>query len=392
MFNILTLNSIARRGLNELPPAGFTIADDLPAPDGILVRSASMLDAPMNDALLAIARAGAGYNNIPVARCSEAGVVVFNTPGANANAVRELTLAGLLLSSRKIVEGVNWTRELKGVADLAGRVEKRKADFAGPELAGKRLGVVGLGAVGVEVANACKALGMTVVGYDPYLSVDAAWALSRSVIRAVDLNGLLGSSDYVTLHIPLMDATRGMMNGDMLGRMKKGARLLNFSRGEIVDDAAVLEALRTGRLSCYVTDFPTDDLVGAEGALVLPHLGASTPEAEENCAVMAARQLKDYLENGNIRNSVNLPDCDSGPVSRPRVTVINRNVPNVVGPITTALASAGMNIDHMLNKSRGDYAYNIIDVDSPCSAATLGAIAGINGVIRVRLIEGGARR
>ncbi|MDR3264886.1 MAG: 3-phosphoglycerate dehydrogenase, partial [Synergistaceae bacterium] len=289
---------------------------------------------------------------------------------------------------RNIVEGVDWARSLKGVSDLAARVEKGKADFLGPELSGKRLGVIGLGAVGVLVANACEALGMRVAGYDPYLSVDAAWALSHNVARATDLDDLLGGCDYVSLHIPLTDATRGLFGEKALARMKTGARLLNFSRGEIVDNAAVLAALRSGRLSRYVTDFPTGELVGVEGVLTFPHLGASTPEAEDNCAAMAARQLKNYLENGNIRNAVNFPDCDIGPALKPRITIINRNVPNVVGPITTALANVGMNIANMLNKSRGDYACNIIDLDSPCPPETLGKIAEIDGIIRVRLIDG----
>jgi D-3-phosphoglycerate dehydrogenase len=403
MFDILTLNHISESAFDELPPSGFAVSDDLSDPDGILLRSASMLDRPMNARLLAVARAGVGYNNIPVSRCSEAGVVVFNTPGANANAVMELTLAGLLLSSRRIVEGIEWTRGLKGVSDMEERVEKGKADFAGPELAGKKLGVIGLGAVGVLVANACEALGMEVAGYDPYLSVDAAWGLSRNVARAASLNGLLGGSDYVTLHVPLIEATKGWFGEAMLARMKREARLINFSRGGIVDNPAVLASLRSGRLARYVTDFPADELVGAEGVIVLPHLGASTPEAENNCAAMAARQLKNYLENGTVSNSVNLPDCSIGPVLGARLTVINRNVPNVVGPITTALAGAGMNIANMLNKSKGDYAYNIIDVDSPGGDLPAGAlppaasaalasvadkIAGIDGVIRVRIIEG----
>jgi D-3-phosphoglycerate dehydrogenase len=398
MFKILTLNHISERIFDELPPSDFTVTDYSKDPDGILVRSASMLDRPLSGKLLAVARAGAGYNNIPVSRCSEAGIVVFNTPGANANAVSELTLAGLLLSSRRIVEGVNWIRKLKAkdVPDLPARVEKGKADFAGPELAGKKLGVIGLGAVGVLVANACEALGMAVAGYDPYLSVDAAWGLSRRVAHATSLSGLLGESDYITLHVPLTDATRGWFDGTMLNQVKRGARLLNFSRGEIVDNSAVLASLRDGRLARYVTDFPSDDLVGAEGVIVLPHLGASTPEAEDNCAVMAARQLREYLENGVVTNSVNLPDCNIGPAWGTRLTVINRNIPNVVGPITTALAGLGMNIANMLNKSKGDYAYNIIDLDTgpseaPASEALAPVaekIAGMNGVIRVRVIDG----
>jgi D-3-phosphoglycerate dehydrogenase len=389
MFHVLTLNSISKNGLKELPAPLFSVSGDAEDPAGVLVRSASMLDRALNDGLLAIARAGAGYNNIPVDRCSQAGVVVFNTPGANANAVMELTLAGLLLSSRRIVEGVHWALGLKGTPPLAlaTQVETGKGDFAGPELARKKLGVVGLGAVGVLVANACEALGMTVSGHDPYLSVDAAWGLSRNVSRALELEDLLSDSDYVTLHVPLSESTKGLIGKKALSWMKPGARLLNFSRGEVVDNPAVLDALRAGRLARYVTDFPAEDLVGAPGVLVIPPLGASTPEAEDNCAVAAARQIKNYLLHGNIRNSVNLPDCDGGPASKPRVTVINRNIPNVIGPITSVLAGADLNIDHMLNKSKGDYAYNIIDVDTPCSEEVLNKIAKVAGVIRVRLIH-----
>ncbi|MDR2179343.1 MAG: phosphoglycerate dehydrogenase [Synergistaceae bacterium] len=394
MFDILTLNSISQRAFDELPPSKFAVSDDFADPHGILLRSASMLDRPMNPNLLAVARAGAGYNNIPVSRCSQAGIVVFNTPGANANAVKELTLAGMLLSSRKIFEGIDWVRQLKESPELKGnltaRAEEGKAKFAGPELSGKKLGVVGLGAVGVLVANACEALEMNVSGYDPYLSVDAAWGLSRTVTRALTLRELLAESDYVTLHVPLIDATRGWFDGAILAQMKQGSRLLNFSRGEVVDNGAVLEALQNGHLARYVTDFPAEELLGAEGVIVLPHLGASTPEAENNCAIMAARQLRNYLENGIVSNSVNLPDCSIGPACCPRLTIVNRNVPNVVGPLTTALASAGMNIANMLNKSKGDYAYNIIDLDAPCPPEALnsvaGAIAQMSGVIRVRLI------
>ncbi|MDR2529080.1 MAG: phosphoglycerate dehydrogenase [Synergistaceae bacterium] len=388
MFHILTLNSISKRGLAELPAAAFTVADDVRDPDAILVRSASMLNAPLSPGLWAIARAGAGHNNIPVSRCSEEGVVVFNTPGANANAVMELTLAGLLLSSRKIVEGIGWVSGLKGVPDLAERVEKGKMSFAGPELEGKKLGVVGLGAVGVLVANACEALGMAVSGYDPHMSLDAAWGLSRNVGRAVSLDVLLEESDYVTLHMPLIEETWGVFGAKLLSQMKPGARLLNFSRGEIVSDAAVLAALESGCLSRYVTDFPSNELLGAEKVLAIPHLGASTPEAEDNCAVMAALQLKNFLQHGSVKNSVNLPDCDSGPALKPRITVIIQNVPNVVGPVTTALADANINISNMLNKSKGDYSYNIIDLDSPCPAATLEKITRIKGVVRARRING----
>ena len=311
IFHILTLNHISERAFKELPPSRFAVSDGFADPDGILLRSASMLDRPINPRLLAVARAGTGYNNIPVARHSEAGVVVFNTPGANANAVKELPLAGLLLSSRKIVEGINWVRELKKNSGITHGIEDGKAEFIGPELSGKKLGIVGLGSVGVLVANACEALGMSVSGYDPYVSVDAAWGLSRNVTRAITLYELLGGSDYVTLHVPLTPATQGWFNGAVLAQMKPGARLLNFSRDGIVDSAAVLEVLQSGRLARYVTDFPTEALVGAEGVLALPHLGASTPEAEDNCAVMAIRQLRNYLENGVISNSVNLPDATS---------------------------------------------------------------------------------
>ncbi|MDR1741582.1 MAG: 3-phosphoglycerate dehydrogenase [Synergistaceae bacterium] len=384
MFNVLCLNKIAREGIAELPPRSFSFSEGMP-PNGILVRSAPLLDMPLNPELLAIARAGAGVNNIPVARCSEAGIAVFNTPGANANAVKELTIAGLLLSSRRIVEGINWIR---GASLSAEEVESGKERFAGPELAGKKIGVVGLGAVGVLVANACDALGMNVTGYDPYVTVEAAWSLSRGVKRARGEGDVMAGSDYVTLHVPLNDSTKGFVGERVLSLMKKGARLLNFSRGGVVDDAAVIAALKSGRLSRYVTDFPSTAFAGVDGVLAMPHLGASTPEAEVNCAVAAARRLRDYMENGCVKNSVNLPDCDMGAVNgMTRITVFNRNVPNVVGPITSALAAAGANIAHMLNRSKGEYAYNIIDVDGPLPLATLREIEGLAGVIRARLLN-----
>ena len=388
MYKIAALNKIAGCGLAELE--GFDLAGNSAEsnPDGIMVRSADMQSMPLNANLLAIARAGAGYNNIPVGRCSDAGIVVFNTPGANANAVKELVIAGLLLSSRKIAEGIAWARALEGV-DIEAQVEKGKGNFAGPEIMNKKLGVIGMGAIGAQVANAAESLGMEVMGFDPYLSVDAAWGLSRNIVRAKSVDEIARACDYVTIHLPLTDETRGMFDAAMFAKMKKGARLLNFARGEIVDNRAVIAALSAGTLACYITDFPSADLLRVPGVIPLPHLGASTPEAEDNCAIMAARQLKNYLLHGNIKNSVNLPDCDMGPATKPRITVINRNVAGVVGPITSILADAKLNIADMTNKSRNDYAYNIIDIDGFCSGNVIGLIEQVPGVVRVRLINGG---
>lgn len=388
MANVLTLNKIAREGITLLESRGHIVGSNIDAPDAILVRSASLHDMEFDPNLKAIARAGAGYNNIPVDRCTETGIVVFNTPGSNANSVKELVLGGLILSSRLITEGITWVRTLDpATVDLTKEVEAGKSRFAGPEISGKTLGVVGLGKIGVMVANAAEALGMNVVGYDPYLSVESAWGLSRSVNRAETLEALFATSDYVTLHTPLNDQTRNTVSRDLLSRTKKGVRILNFARGGLADDAAVIAGLADGTISRYVTDFPSEALSRQEGVLAVPHLGASTPEAEANSAVMAAQQLADYLERGNITNGVNVPNCSMDPGSGDRMVLANRNVPNMVSQITTALAESGLNISDMLNRHRGEIAYNIIDVDGSIDDATINRVSRIDGVVMARRIH-----
>jgi D-3-phosphoglycerate dehydrogenase len=390
MFKIQTLNKISTLGLELLPRDSYEVASEILNPDAVLVRSANMLTMEIPPSVKAIARAGAGVNNVPVPACSERGIIVFNTPGANANGVKELVIAGLLLSSRKIVSGITWAKGLVGKGDEVPKlIEKGKGDFVGPEIKGKRLGVVGLGAIGVMVANDAVELGMQVSGYDPFISVDAAWGLSRNVKRARGLESLLAESDYVTLHVPLNDQTKGLINRERLADLKKGARLLNFARGGLVNNADLREALAAGQVSVYVTDFPDEELLKLDNVVAFPHLGASTPEAEDNCAVMAVNQLKDFLENGNVRNAVNYPDCDMGPVPRAggRILLANKNIPNMVGQVTTILAAAKINIADMINKHRGDMAYNIIDIDGKVGDATIATLKSTEGVIMVRFIE-----
>lgn len=386
MFRIKTLNEISPV-INKVFTADYAVGSEIDNEDAIIVRSAKMHDMPISDSLLAVARAGAGYNNIPVDKCSERGIVVFNTPGANANAVKELTIAGMLLAGRDIVGGIEWARTLKGEGDkVAALVEKGKNHFVGPELKGKKLAVIGLGAIGTMVANAGHALEMDVYGYDPFLSVEHALMLSRAVHKAGDLDKLLAEADFVSLHLPLTDKTRGMVDADMLCKFKPGAALLNFSRGELVDGAAVLEAVKAGRLRRYVTDFPSEDMLGAEGVIALPHLGASTPESEDNCAEMAAQELAGYLTRGAIINSVNYPACDPGYTDGARLCVLHANVPNMVGSITALLAAQGINIANMVNKSRGALAYTVIDADGEIGANVVKAVAAVENVYKVRLI------
>jgi D-3-phosphoglycerate dehydrogenase len=387
MFKIQTLNKIASIGLDELPRDSYEIASEILNPDGVLVRSADMQALELPASLKAIARAGAGVNNIPVDKCSKRGIVVFNTPGANANGVKELVIAAMLLSSRRIVSGIEWTRTLKGKGkELGPLVEKGKKDFIGPEIKGKKLGVIGLGAIGVMVANDALALGMDVMGFDPYISVEAAWGLARTVRRATNLDQLLSQSDYITLHVPLVDATKGMLGRSQFAIMKKGVRIVNLARGGLVNTADIKEALAAGTVSAYVSDFPDDELLAEKNVLTIPHLGASTPEAEDNCAVMAARQLKDFLEFGNVKNSVNFPRCEMPDLGRTRIVVGNANVPNMVGQITTVLAAEKINIIDMMNKSAGNLAYNIIDVDGDASDLLIDKIRKIEGVLMARLI------
>lgn len=381
MYQILTLNNISPCGLALLTDR-YTYGEDQQAPDGILVRSAAMHNMELAPTVKAIARAGVGVNNIPVEACAEKGVVVFNTPGANANAVKELTIAGLLLGSRKIAEGIQWAASLSGQSDIPKLVEKGKAQFAGPEILGKTLGVIGLGAIGIQVANTAVSLGMDVYGYDPYVSVDAAWRLSRAIHRAQDIKDIFANCDYITIHVPYMPATRHMINAEAFHSMKQGVRLINFSRGELVDNTAALESLKEGKLASYVLDFPAQELIGVPGVIALPHLGASTPESEDNCAKMAVSQMMDFLENGNIHNSVNYPDVSMARSNGERFGVCHKNIHGMLTQITNVFAKEKINIENMTNKSRGEYAYTLIDCSSP-SQNIVEALEKIEGVIRV---------
>ena len=387
MYNILTLNNISKAGLDRFSEE-YVCGNDVSMPDAIMVRSASMHDMEINSRTVAIARAGAGVNNIPIDECSKTGVVVFNTPGANANAVKELVLAGLLLSSRKIVKGIEFAKTLKGNGDNTPKlIEKGKSQFAGPELRGKRLGVIGLGAIGILVANSARALGMDVYGYDPYISVNSAWGLSRTVKHAQSLDDIYSNCDYITVHVPLCKDTREMINKDAIDKMKDKVRLLNFSRAGLVDSKAILSGIEEGKIACYVTDFATDDLLCVDSVIAIPHLGASTPESEENCAKMAADELIDYLENGNIKNSVNLPEIFMPRIEGlKRLCVIHKNIPNMLNHITGALSSNHINIDNMLSKSKKDMAYAILDISSEVPTQAIESLAKIDGIIRIRLI------
>ena len=386
MFNILTLNKIAAIGTDRLG-ANYTITDACDTPDAVLVRSASMHDMAMPESLLAIARAGAGTNNIPVEKCAEDGIVVFNTPGANANAVKELVIAVLFLASRNVIGGIEWAKTLKGNgAEVGKMVEKGKSQFVGPEIMGKKLGVIGLGAIGILVANAAKSLGMEVYGFDPFISVDAAWKLKNSIYHANSVEEIYKECDYITIHVPLNPSTKGTINKDTIAMMKDGVRILNYSRDGLVNSADMLEALKSGKVAKYVTDFATDDLLCEEGVVAMPHLGASTPESEDNCAVMAADQIKDYLENGNIKNSVNFPAVSMARSGDTRICVLHRNKPNVIATVTGAIAATGANVENMESKSRGDYGYMIIDVTGPAAAAAK-ATENLEDVIKVRVID-----
>lgn len=387
MYQVKCLNKISPLGTSRLGE-NYQVGEDVENPDAILVRSAAMHDMEFNKNLLAIARAGAGTNNIPVDRCVQEGIVVFNTPGANANAVKELVIAALLLTSRKIVPGIEWAGTLKGKGDEVGKlVEKGKSSFVGPEIAGKTLGVVGLGAIGILVANAAEALGMKVMGYDPFLSVEGAWGLSSNTQRALTLEEIYANCDYISLHVPLTPDTKEMINASTISQMKEHVRILNFARGDLVNNTDLLKALSDGKVAAYATDFPNDALLGVENVLAIPHLGASTPESEDNCACMAADEIKDYLENGNIKNSVNLPN-----VSMPRengakrVCIIHQNIPNMISTLTGVLANIGVNIENMQSKSKKDYAYTILDVTGNVNDDTVKAINDNDGIIFVRVI------
>ncbi len=387
MFNIKLLNKISPAGLDNFDSSKYAYGEDIQNPDAVMVRSAKMHDMQFDDSLLAIARAGAGTNNIPCDKCAENGVVVFNTPGANANAVKELVLLGLLISSRKVPAALDWVKGLKGNGDeVTKMVEKGKSQFVGPEIQGKTLGIIGLGAIGILVANAAISLGMKVYGYDPFLSVDSAWRLSKHAVHAKELSEIYANCDYITIHVPCNSETKGMINSESLALMKDGVRILNFARGELVNTADIIAAAADGKVSAYVTDFPNDDLIGAQNVICIPHLGASTPESEDNCAFMAANELIEYLENGNIINSVNLPNASMPRSTGKRICVIHKNISSMVSTITTAIADKGENIENMLNQSRGEYAYTILDVSESVSDDIVGKLSSVDGIIRVRII------
>lgn len=386
MYNIQTLNKISKVGLSKLGD-NYTVADEVAAPDAILVRSAAMHDMELPESLLAIARAGAGTNNIPIDKCTQKGIVVFNTPGANANAVKELVIGGMIISSRDVIGGIEWAKTLKGNGDKVGKmVEKGKSQFVGPEIMGKKLGVIGLGAIGALVANAAVALGMEVYGYDPFISIDGAWRLSHSVKHTVNVDDIFANCDYITLHVPLTPDTKELVNASSIEKMKDGVRILNFARDALVNSTDVLAGINSGKIAAYVTDFATDDILGEKGVIVMPHLGASTPESEENCAVMAAQEVKAYLETGSIKNSVNLPNLDMPKTSATRFCVIHNNVPTILNQVTAKFGDLGANIENMESKSRGDYAYTVLDATGSVDNVEE-QIKAIDGVIRVRVIK-----
>lgn len=386
MYHIKCLNKISSAGI-QCFGENYICSENVENPDAILVRSASMHEMEFPENLLAIARAGAGVNNIPLDRCSEKGIVVFNTPGANANAVKELVVAALLLTSRKIVSGIEWTKTLKGRGDeVAKLVEKEKKQFVGPEIKGKTLGVIGLGSIGILVANAAHALGMEVLGYDPYISVDAAWGLSRSVRHAHSLDDVFAQSDYITIHVPLLPDTKEMINADAIEKMKDGVRILNFARGELVNTQDILKGITSGKVAAYATDFAEDCLLDVENVLVIPHLGASTPESEDNCARMAANELIDYLENGNIHNSVNLPSVSMPRNECTRICLFHKNVPNVISKLSGILANANINIENMQSKAKKEYAYVMLDVTGEVTKDTATHLEQLPGIVRARVI------
>ena len=387
MKTIHCLNAISKYGLGFFTE-DYKLTDEVQEAEGILVRSASLHEMTFSDSLLAVARAGAGVNNIPLEDCAKAGIVVFNTPGANANGVKELLLAGLLLASRDIVGGIAWCKDNKDDQNISKTVEKSKKAFAGGEIKGKKLGVIGLGAIGAEVANAAASLGMEVYGYDPYISVNAAWMLSRNVKHITSVDTIYAECDFITVHVPLLDGTKGMINQETLGKMKDGVVILNFSRDVLVNDDDMAAALASGKVKKYVTDFPNPKVVNMEGAIVIPHLGASTEVSEDNCAKMAVMEMMDYLENGNIRNSVNYPACDMGVCkSESRVAVMHLNVPNMIGQVTGMMASFGINISDMTNKSRDKYAYTLMDLDKQPDEETIKKLGTIEGILRVRVVK-----
>lgn len=387
MYQYHCLNPISSIGLKRFTD-NYQNTDDIAQAEGVLVRSASMHEMEMPKNLLAVARAGAGVNNIPLEKCAEDGIVVFNTPGANANGVKELVIAGMLLASRDIVGGIKWVEDNKEKDSIAKDAEKEKKNFAGTEIAGKKLGIIGLGAIGVKVANAASSLGMEVYGYDPYLSVDAAWSLSRDVKHVINVDDIYSQCDFITIHVPLMDSTKGMINAEAIEKMKTGVIILNFARDLLANEKDVLAGLEAGKIRKYVSDFANPTTAGHPGCIVIPHLGASTEESEDNCAKMAVDELRNYLENGNIKNSVNYPNCDMGVcASAGRVAVLHKNIANMITQFTGAFGEAGINISDMTNKSRGEYAYTLMDIESPANDTIIDKLKSIDGVFRVRVVK-----
>ena len=387
MFQYTCLNPIADVGLN-LFSADYAKVDDIKDADAALVRSASVHDMDLGDKVVAIARAGAGVNNIPLDACAEKGIVVFNTPGANANGVKELVLAAMLYASRDLVGGIEWVQNNKDDANIAKTAEKEKKNFAGTEISGKKLGVIGLGAIGVLVANAATNLGMEVYGYDPYISVNAAWSLSGTVKHISNIDDIYRECDFITIHVPLLDSTKKMVNADAIAKMKPNVIVLNFARDLLVDEDAMVAALEEGRVKHYVTDFANPTVAGKKGCIVTPHLGASTAESEDNCAIMAVREIRDYMENGNIVHSVNFPDCSMGACTTAgRIAILHKNVSGMIGQYTSILGNAAINVSDLTNKGRGDYAYSLIDVDSPVTDDVVEALKAIDGVLKVRIIK-----
>ena len=388
MYNVQILNKISPIGLEQFDKSKYAYGEEKENPDALLLRSAKIHDMEFGKNVKAIARAGAGVNNIPIDRCSKEGIVVFNTPGANANAVKELVFAALLMSARRVAPALNWVQALKGSGeDVPAMIEKGKSKFAGPELKGKTLGIIGLGAIGIQVANLALAFGMEVYGYDPYLSVGAAWELSRNVKHANSLEEIYSKSDYITIHVPLNDDTKDTINAESIRRMKHGVRIVNFARGGLVNTEDMVEALGEGLVSCYVTDFGNDALLGVKGAVVFPHLGASTPESEDNCAKMAINELTDFIENGNIQNSVNLPNVVMERSGDARLCVIHENKPNMLSQILGLVADKGFNVENLTNKSKKEYAYTILDINGKADDALAEAVEGVDGIIRARLIK-----
>lgn len=386
-YNILALNNISDKGLSLLPSSEYSIAEEMNHPDAILLRSYNMHEYIIPDALKAVGRAGAGVNNIPLDKMSDAGVVVFNAPGANSNAVKELVIASMLMACRNLPAGQNFAKNLQGSdEEIHKQVEGGKKNFAGFELPNRTLGVIGLGAIGVRIANAAKRLGMNVIGFDPLISIENAWGLDAKVEKAKDLDHVLSEADFITFHVPLVEATKNIISEESLDKMKEGVIILNFARNGIVNDEAVCKGIESGKVHSYVCDFPSNLLNSQEGVIALPHLGASTREAEENCAIMVAEQVKDYLENGNIKNSVNLPNIDAPRKGAARITIMNKNVPDMLGQVSRILGEANVNINHMVNDSRGELAYTLVDVDSTISQEVEIALAGIDGVLRLRVL------